>query len=237
MRMLRDLGSHPFHARACWPGHGDMQPKSRRPRPHLVFGLSRPLTRNGGGCVHRARRRRTRNTSGGSCQTASASIASAMCSKLDSGREKSGGLGRKAHSPARPSRYRLANRHLAAMPCRFDRGPPIWGPGTLDMKAGVAMAFTALELLDRSGPAAARNRAPAHRVTRRSAAQSRGRSPKAGANTCDAVYVLEPAQGLAYKTARKGTGNWRIEVKGLAAHAGVDFRKRGERDLANWRAW
>jgi glutamate carboxypeptidase len=36
---------------------------------------------------------------------------------------------------------------------------------------------------------------------------------------------LEPAQGLAYKTARKGTGNWRIDVKGVAAHAGVDFEK------------
>ena len=42
---------------------------------------------------------------------------------------------------------------------------------------------------------------------------------------CSAVYVLEPAQGLAYKTARKGTGNWRIEVRGVAAHAGVDFEK------------
>ncbi len=42
---------------------------------------------------------------------------------------------------------------------------------------------------------------------------------------CAAVYVLEPAQGLAYKTARKGTGNWRIDVTGVAAHAGVDFEK------------
>jgi glutamate carboxypeptidase len=42
---------------------------------------------------------------------------------------------------------------------------------------------------------------------------------------CAAVFVLEPAQGLAYKTARKGTGNWRIELKGVAAHAGVDFEK------------
>jgi glutamate carboxypeptidase len=42
---------------------------------------------------------------------------------------------------------------------------------------------------------------------------------------CAQVYVLEPAQGLAYKTARKGTGNWRIEVTGVAAHAGVDFEK------------
>ena len=48
------------------------------------------------------------------------------------------------------------------------------------------------------------------------------------------MYVLEPAQGLAYKTARKGTGNWRIEIKGVAAHAGVDFEKgaSGLRELA-----
>ena len=45
------------------------------------------------------------------------------------------------------------------------------------------------------------------------------------ARECAAVFVLEPAQGLAYKTARKGTGNWRIDVKGVAAHAGVDFEK------------
>ena len=45
------------------------------------------------------------------------------------------------------------------------------------------------------------------------------------ARTSGAVYVLEPAQGLAYKTARKGTGDWRISVQGVAAHAGVDFDK------------
>jgi glutamate carboxypeptidase len=39
------------------------------------------------------------------------------------------------------------------------------------------------------------------------------------------VFVLEPAQGLACKTARKGTGNWRIDIRGIAAHAGVDFEK------------
>jgi glutamate carboxypeptidase len=45
------------------------------------------------------------------------------------------------------------------------------------------------------------------------------------AGECGAVYVLEPAQGLAYKTARKGTGTWRIDVQGVGAHAGVDFEK------------
>jgi glutamate carboxypeptidase len=92
------------------------------------------------------------------------------------------------------------------------------------MKAGVAMAFTAIEML---AEASLLNReivllltsdeevgSPASRpVTERLAAK------------CAAVYVLEPAQGLAYKTARKGTGNWRIDVAGVAAHAGVDFEK------------
>jgi len=45
------------------------------------------------------------------------------------------------------------------------------------------------------------------------------------ARECAAVYVLEPGQGLlgAYKTARKGTGDFTVRVKGVAAHAGVDF--------------
>ena len=112
---------------------------------------------------------------------------------------------------------------LKTMPCKLREGR-LWGPGTLDMKAGVAMAFTAIEML---GEAALLNReivlllnseeeigSPVSRpITERMAAE------------CAAVYVLEPAQGLAYKTARKGTGNWRIEVKGVAAHAGVDFEK------------
>jgi glutamate carboxypeptidase len=112
---------------------------------------------------------------------------------------------------------------LKSMPFRNHQGR-LWGPGVLDMKAGVAMAFTALEMLAEAG---ALNRpitlllnpdeevgSPISRsITERLAAESA------------AVYVLEPAQGLAYKTARKGTGNWRIEISGIAAHAGVDFQK------------
>ena len=112
---------------------------------------------------------------------------------------------------------------LKTMPCRVGEGR-LWGPGTLDMKAGVAMALTAIEMLTEAGSL---NReivlllnsdeeigSPVSRpITERLAAE------------CAAVYVLEPAQGLAYKTARKGTGNWRIDIKGVAAHAGVDFEK------------
>ena len=40
-----------------------------------------------------------------------------------------------------------------------------------------------------------------------------------------AVLVLEPGQGMSgmLKTARKGVGDYKVTVKGKAAHAGVDF--------------
>ena len=40
-----------------------------------------------------------------------------------------------------------------------------------------------------------------------------------------AVFVLEPAQGLAYKTARKGVGHYNVQVTGVGAHSGVDFER------------
>jgi glutamate carboxypeptidase len=112
---------------------------------------------------------------------------------------------------------------LKNMPCRIADGR-LWGPGALDMKAGVAMAFTAIEmlreadLLDREVVLLLNSEeevgSPVSRpITERLAGE------------CAAVFVLEPAQGLAYKTARKGTGNWRIDIKGVGAHAGVDFEK------------
>ncbi len=47
------------------------------------------------------------------------------------------------------------------------------------------------------------------------------------ARECRAAFVMEPAQGLqgAYKTARKGIADYRLQVRGVAAHSGVDFEK------------
>jgi glutamate carboxypeptidase len=47
------------------------------------------------------------------------------------------------------------------------------------------------------------------------------------ARQCEAVLVLEPAQGLQghLKTARKGVGDYIIRVHGQASHSGVDFEK------------
>jgi glutamate carboxypeptidase len=112
---------------------------------------------------------------------------------------------------------------LKTMPFRVADGR-VWGPGTLDMKAGVAMAFTAIELLSEIGLLSREVILLLNSDEEVGSPVSRPITERLAAE-CAAVYVLEPAQGLAYKTARKGTGNWRIEVKGVAAHAGVDFEK------------
>src|SRR5579863_1051712 len=112
---------------------------------------------------------------------------------------------------------------LQSMPCRISESR-LWGPGTLDMKAGAAMAFIALEMLAEAGLLA---REIILLLTGDEEIGSQAGRPivETLAKQCSAVYVLEPPQGEAYKTARKGVGNWRIEVKGIAAHAGVDFEK------------
>ena len=109
---------------------------------------------------------------------------------------------------------------LAKMPWREAEGK-FWGPGLLDMKAGVVMALeavAALRALDAERP-----------VTLLLVSEeevgspvSRGITEKLAAE-CAAVLVLEPAQGLAYKTARKGVGNYGLRVEGVGSHAGVDF--------------
>jgi len=112
---------------------------------------------------------------------------------------------------------------LQSMPCR-ERGGRLCGPGALDMKAGVAMAFTAIELLIETNMLCREIVLLLNSDEEIGSPVSRSVT-EAIARTCGAVFVLEPAQGLAYKTARKGIGNWRIDVEGVAAHAGVDFSK------------
>ena len=109
---------------------------------------------------------------------------------------------------------------LGTMPWR-KRDGRLYGPGVLDMKSGVAMALTAIRALKQLGVSRPITLllnsdeevgSPASRpITERLALASQ------------AVLVLEPAQGLACKTARKGVGGYRIEVTGVASHSGVDF--------------
>lgn len=111
---------------------------------------------------------------------------------------------------------------LANMPFRVSNGR-VWGPGVLDMKAGIAIAMQAMALIrehkvphppirmlfvsdEEIGSHSSRQ------VTQRLALESQ------------AVLVLEPGQGLegALKTARKGVGVYNVKVTGEAAHAGVE---------------
>ncbi len=115
---------------------------------------------------------------------------------------------------------------LKSMPVK-QVGRKLHGPGVYDMKAGVAMALTALRLLNeaeywRDSECAVELLLSTDEEIGSHASRALIEEKARGAA---AVYVLEPAQGLAYKTARKGTGNWRIDVHGRAAHAGVDFEK------------
>jgi glutamate carboxypeptidase len=112
---------------------------------------------------------------------------------------------------------------LRTMPCKIGDGR-LWGPGTLDMKAGVAMALTAVEMLTEAGLLEREIVLLLNSDEEVGSPVSRPITELLAAESA-AVYVLEPAQGLAYKTARKGTGNWRIDIQGVAAHAGVDFSK------------
>jgi glutamate carboxypeptidase len=112
---------------------------------------------------------------------------------------------------------------LHAMPFRVADGR-LWGPGTLDMKVGVAMALTAIEMLAEADLLEREVILLLNSDEEIGSPVSRPITEKLAKESA-AVFVLEPAQGLAYKTARKGTGNWRIDIRGVAAHAGVDFEK------------
>jgi glutamate carboxypeptidase len=111
---------------------------------------------------------------------------------------------------------------LNKMPFRV-RGGRAWGPGVLDMKAGVVMALTALRLLAEAD--LARPVILLLNSDEETGSESSRALTEQLARKCDAVFVLEPAQGLAgaYKTARKGVANYRLQVHGIAAHSGVDF--------------
>uniref|UniRef100_Q01T93 Peptidase dimerisation domain protein n=1 Tax=Solibacter usitatus (strain Ellin6076) TaxID=234267 RepID=Q01T93_SOLUE len=114
---------------------------------------------------------------------------------------------------------------LRTMPFREAEGR-VWGPGALDMKAGIVFflfAVRALRELDITAPSKVLLQLnPDEEVGSES---SRGLTEKNAAKS-KAVLVLEPGTGLTgkLKTARKGVGDFTVTVKGRASHSGVDFQ-------------
>lgn len=111
---------------------------------------------------------------------------------------------------------------LERMPI-VQRGCNLHGPGTFDMKAGIAIAMLATRALLTMLP-----RLPIRIVmlwTTDEEVGSRTGRPllEAEARKSKAVFVLEPSlPGGAVKTSRKGVGEFTLEVGGVAAHAGID---------------
>ena len=114
---------------------------------------------------------------------------------------------------------------LSEMPYRVER-TRAFGPGVYDMKAGVVMAMHALAMVLEASTLTCPVILLLNSEEEIGSPCSRAITEKIAAE-CSAVFVLEPAQGAAgaYKTARKGVGQYSVQVQGVAAHSGVDFEK------------
>ena len=111
---------------------------------------------------------------------------------------------------------------LATMPCRAADGR-LYGPGALDMKSGIALMFYAIEALHRWHAGLPRPMTVFLVSDEEVGSHSSRKITETLARESAGVLVLEPAgPGGAVKTARKGVGEYILNVKGVAAHAGLD---------------
>jgi len=113
---------------------------------------------------------------------------------------------------------------LAQMPFRQEKGR-LWGPGVLDMKAGLAFLIHAVQLLRQLDQPVRRKLVLQVNADEEVGSESSRPLTEEAAKQSAAVLVLEPGTGLEgkLKTARKGVGDFTVTVRGRAAHSGVDF--------------
>ncbi|MCC7124684.1 MAG: M20 family metallopeptidase, partial [Acidobacteria bacterium] len=114
---------------------------------------------------------------------------------------------------------------LARMPIRTDNGR-LYGPGVLDMKAGIAIGMLAVRAWQAASATTDVSITMLWSTDEETGSRTSRALIEAEARASEAVLVLEPAlAGGALKTARKGVGQYEITAHGVSAHAGVDPRK------------
>jgi glutamate carboxypeptidase len=113
---------------------------------------------------------------------------------------------------------------LAGMPFREADGR-LWGPGVMDMKAGIAFTIFGVRAL-RELDLPVRRRVLLQLNSDEEVGSDSSRPlTEQEARRSIAVLVPEPGTGLdgKLKTARKGVGEYTVLVRGRAAHSGLDF--------------
>lgn len=115
---------------------------------------------------------------------------------------------------------------LGTMPFRRAQGR-LWGPGVLDMKAGLAFFIFAMRALVELDIPVPNEVALLVNPDEETGSKASRAGTELAARQSHAVLVLEPGTGLEgkAKTARKGIGAFTLKVRGIASHAGVDFAK------------
>ncbi|TVP76622.1 MAG: M20 family peptidase [Gemmatimonadales bacterium] len=107
-----------------------------------------------------------------------------------------------------------------------DGVPRLYGPGVYDMKGGLALLLTALELLESQG------RGPGVPLRILVTADEEVGSPhsrdllETAARDASGALVLEPPlPGGGMKVRRKGMAGWTLAMEGVPAHAGIEPEK------------